>query len=89
MIIITIIIRNHITTIIVITFTISITISTSTDTTTSTTTTSTITLKSRADANMTTRAASRGEITSIWAKSKLYYDSFLPQTIGDLRVTKN
>jgi len=46
-------------------------------------------LKSRADANMTTRAASRGELTSIWAKSKLYYDSFLPQTIRDLRVTKN
>lgn len=46
-------------------------------------------LKSRADANMTTRAASRGELTSIWAKSKLYYDSFLPQTIRDLRITKN
>jgi len=46
-------------------------------------------LKSRADANMTTRSASREELTSIWAKSKLYYDSFLPQTIRDLRVTKN
>jgi len=46
-------------------------------------------LKSRADANMMTRAASRGELTSIWAKSKLFYGSFLPQTIRDLRVSKN
>ena len=36
--------------------------------------------------SMTTRAAARGEPTSVYAKSHAYYNSFLPKTIRDLRI---
>ena len=40
----------------------------------------------RSEATMTTRAASRGEPTSIYAATQLYYNSFLPRTVRDLRL---
>ena len=36
--------------------------------------------------SMTTRAAARGEPTSVYAKSHAYYNSFLPKTIRDRRI---
>ena len=36
--------------------------------------------------SMTTRAAARGEPTSVYAKSHAYYNSFLPKTIRDLKI---
>ena len=36
--------------------------------------------------SMTTRAAARGEPTSVYAKSHAYYNNFLPKTIRDLRI---
>ena len=38
--------------------------------------------------SMTTRAAARGEPTTVYAKSHTYYNnnSFLPKTIRDLRI---
>ena len=35
---------------------------------------------------MTTRAAARGEPTSVYAKSHEYYNNFLPKTIRDRRI---
>ena len=35
---------------------------------------------------VSTRAAARGEPTSVYAKSHAYYNSFLPKTIRDLRI---
>ena len=41
----------------------------------------------RQKVTMTTRAAARGEPTAIYASKQLYYNSFLPKTIRDLRLT--
>ena len=43
-------------------------------------------VKDRTNTTMTTRAASRGEPTSIYASTRLYHNSFLPRTIRDLRI---
>jgi len=43
-------------------------------------------VNSRAQTSMMTRAAERGEPTSIYASSHLYHNSFLPRSIRDLRI---
>jgi len=43
-------------------------------------------LNNRAETTITTRAATRGEPTSIYASSRTYRDSFLPRTIRDMRI---
>jgi len=43
-------------------------------------------LNDRTQSTVTTRAATRGEPTSIYASSRTYRDSFLPRTIRDMRI---
>ena len=43
-------------------------------------------VNNRLNTTMTTRAASRGQLTSISAKTSVYHNSFLPRTIRDLRI---
>jgi hypothetical protein len=43
----------------------------------------------RINVSMTTRAAARNQPTSIYASSRLLYNSFLLRTIRDLRISKN
>lgn len=43
-------------------------------------------VNNRSKTTMVTRAASRGEPTSIYASSSVFHNSFLPRTIRDMRV---
>jgi len=40
----------------------------------------------RNNTTMTTRSATRGEPTSIYASSQVYFNSFLPRSVRDLRI---
>ena len=43
-------------------------------------------LQNRANTTMTTRSATRGELTSVYATSQTYHGSFLPRTIRDMHI---
>ena len=46
-------------------------------------------VNTRSQATMITRAANRGEPTSIYASSQTYYNSFLPRSVRDLITLDN